>query len=321
MIASVVRPVYRRWAVSAFEIAAGLSVVLSAGVFIGWLRFRDAHPGNPSPTMAHLDFGILLALASLLVLTRVLYSEISVGRRILWACLAGFTLFGLVINIGLGGQIAFAGGFLVLLIHWVRGRPLAIVVGATLGLALALVAIWLFVPQFRTQVAGIHAELEAAVIDQKFDSNLGGRVAAMKVAREVFQNHPLLGTGVGGNIPAFRQELDTHFQDLKPSISWYPHYHNQYAQIATELGTIGLVSLAWIFWELIRAPHRRRETDAAALVIATVYLLGFFGEPYFHKQITLVTFALLAGLISAEDLEDAEFPRISRTSFRHEESV
>jgi O-antigen ligase len=316
MIASVARPVYRRWTVNAFEIAAGVSVVLSVGVFIGWLRFRDAHPGNPSPTMAHLDFGIVLALASLLALARVLYSDLPVGRRVLWACLAVVITFGLVINIGLAGQFAFVGGLMVLFVHWVWGRPLRFVLGASAGFALTLLAIWFSVPQIRAQFAGIHSELEAAMIDQEFDSNIGGRVAAMKVAREVFQMHPLLGTGVGGNIPALRHELDTHFEKLKPSIYWYPHYHNQYAQIATELGTVGLASLAWIFWELIRVRHRRRETDAAALILATVYVLGFFGEPYFHKQITLVLFALLSGLISAEDLEEPEPAGVFRTSFR-----
>jgi hypothetical protein len=66
---------------------------------------------------------------------------------------------------------------------------------------------------------------------------------------------------------------------------------------------VGLLALAWIFWELIRVPCKRRESDAAALILATVYLLGFLGEPFFHKQITLVLFALFAGLISAEQLE------------------
>jgi hypothetical protein len=155
----------------------------------------------------------------------------------------------------------------------------------------------------RRRVAETHAELRAAVVDQNYDSNLGGRVAAMKVAREVFRDHPVLGTGVGGNVPAFRHVIDTRFEKLKPSIYWYRHFHNQYAQVATELGFAGLLALAWIFWELIRAPHRRPETDAAALILATVYLLGFLGEPFFHKQVTLVMFALFAGLISAEDLE------------------
>jgi O-antigen ligase len=306
MVASSVGPVYRRYAVTVFELAAGASVVLSVGVLFGLIRLRDAHPGNPSPTMAHLDYGLLLALAALLILTRILYSEMNAGRRVLWIGLAVLTITGLMVNIGRAGHLAFAGGLVVLLIHWVRGRPLWLVAGVTTGLAVTMSLVWLSSPMFHARVDETHAELRAALVDHRYDSNLGGRVAAMRVAREVFRDDPILGTGVGGNIPAFRRVIDSRLEKLKPSIYWYRHYHNQYAQVATELGAVGLLALAWIFWELIRAPHRRRETDAAALILATVYLLGFLGEPFFHKQITLVLFSLFAGLISAEQLENVD---------------
>ncbi|MDH3815922.1 MAG: O-antigen ligase family protein, partial [Acidobacteriota bacterium] len=159
--------------------------------------------------------------------------------------------------------------------------------------------------KFHARVGEAHTELQNAIVDQRYEGNLGGRVAAMKVAREIFHQHPFFGTGVGANIPAFRRVLDTRFKELKPSIYWYRHFHNQYAQVATELGIAGLLALAWIFWELIRAPHKSRECDVAALILATVFLLGFLGEPFFHKQITVVMFALFAGLISGEQLDEA----------------
>jgi O-antigen ligase len=303
MVASSVRPIYRRFAVTAFELAAGVATLLSIGVLVGMFHLRDAHPGNPSPTMAHLDFGLLLALTALLILARVLHAEMKTGHRVAWACLAVLTIFGLMINIGLAGHLAFAGGLIVLLIHWAWGRPLRLVAGVTAGVLAPLLLVWLSLPQVRMRLDETRAEVSAAVIDQRYDSNLGGRVAALKVAREVFQEHPFFGTGVGGNIPALRRIVDTRFERLKASIYWYRHYHNQYAQIATELGTVGLLALAWMFWELIREPRRNRETDAAALVLATVYLIGFLGEPFLHKQITLIMFALFAGIIAAEDLE------------------
>ena len=305
-LASAVRPIYRRWAVTVFELAAGVSVVLSVGVLTGLFRLRDAHPGNPSPTMAHLDYGLLLALAALLILARVLYMEMPLGRRILWIGLALLAIVGLVVNIGRAGHLAFAGGLAVLLIHVARGRSMRLVIGVTAGLAVVLLLLWFSFPTFQARVDGAHTELKAAVVDHRYDSNLGGRVAAMKVAREVFREDPIFGTGVGGNMLAFRRVIDTRYTEFKTSIYWYRHYHNQYTQVVTELGLAGLLALAWIFWELIRFPGRRRETNAAALVLATVYLLGFLGEPFFHKQITLVMFSLFAGLISAEQLEASD---------------
>jgi len=314
MVASSVRPIYRRYAVTAFEIAAGASVVLSVGILVGIFRLRDAHPGNPSPTMAHLDYGLLLALAALMILARILYSEMTAGHTVMWTILGIFIIFGLMVNIGSAGHLAFTGGLVVLLIHWAKGRPLQLILGVGTGFVLTLALMWFLIPKSPASVRETHTELRNAIVDQRYDSNLGGRIAALKVAREIFRQHPFLGTGVGGNTPAFRRALDTRFKELKPSIYWYRHFHNQYAQVATELGIAGLLALAWIFWELIRAPYEQRETDAAALILATVYLLGFLGEPFFHKQIPLVMFALFAGLISAEQIEEADQKAASGTN-------
>jgi O-antigen ligase len=306
MLASVIGAAYRRAAVTFFAISTAVSAVLSLGVFVGLFRFGGAHPGNPSPFMAHLDYGLLLATAALLILVRVLYSEESLSRRAVWACVALLIVFGLMVNIGRGGHIAFAGGLLVLFCHWARGRPLPQIGGAALILMIALGAVWFSSPTLRIRVAEARAEVRAAIVDQEFGSNLGGRVAAVRIAREMVREDPILGTGVGGNMPEFRRIIDARHPELKSSIYWYRHFHNQYTQIATELGIAGLLALGWIFWELIRCPRRRQETDAAALILAAVFLLGFLAEPFFHKQITLVMFALIAGLISAEDLETEE---------------
>jgi O-antigen ligase len=306
MLAGVVKAVYRRSAVTAFEIAAAVSVVLSLGVFVGLFRIGDAHPGNPSPTMAHLDYGLVLATAALLILARVLHSERGASNRVAWTCLALLVVVGLMVNIGRGGHLAFAGGLAVLLVHWARGRSAPQIVGVTLALTVGLFLIWISSPTLRARVGNAGTELHAAIVDHEYESNLGGRIAAVRVAREIFRENPILGTGVGGNMVEFRRIIDTRHPELKPSIYWYRHFHNQYTQIATELGVVGLLSLGWIFWELIRLPRRSRESDAAALVLAAVYLLGFLSEPFFHKQITLVMFGLFAGLISAQDLESID---------------
>ena len=169
MLASSVRPIYRRYAVTAFELAAGASVLLSVGILVGMFRLRDAHPGNPSPTMAHLDYGLLLALAALMILARVLYSEMSLGSKVLWTLLAALTTFGLMVNIGSAGHLAFAGGLVVLFIHWARGRPARLVIGVGTGFAMTLALVWFLFPKFQAGAHEAHTELRDAIVDQEYD--------------------------------------------------------------------------------------------------------------------------------------------------------
>ena len=306
MLATSIGPVFRRRAVTAFSLAAAVSVILSYGVFFNLFRLRDAFPGNPAPTMSHIDYAMILALSSLLILNRVLYQQMGRRRRLAWVGCFVLVASGLLINIGRSGQLAFAAGLVALVLHWAGGRSPKVAVAAVAGTVLALVLVWTVVPRVKSRADEARRELQMAFVEQEYRSSLGERVAAMTVAGQMFRSRPFLGTGVGDTMPEFRRLLDTRFQDLKPAVYWYPHLHNQYAQVATELGLAGLLTLAWIFWVLVREPYRNRETDGAAIVLASTYLIGFLGDPFFHKQIPLVAFALFAGLISGAVLEDSQ---------------
>ncbi len=303
MLASAVPRLFRRPAAAAFQIGAVGSVALSLAVVTGALRLGGSNPGNPSATMAHLDYTLILAVASLLALTRALYGSMPRPERLMWFGSFAVTATGLLINIGRSGQLGFLVGLTVLLLRWAFDASFR-VFAATVVVALACVAVvWVLVPPAVQRMSDAENELRAALVDRNFESNIGGRLAAMEVASHIVRENPLLGTGVGGNMPRFRALLDTEFTELKPAIYWYPHFHSQYAQIASELGLVGIASLAWIFWALVRGPYRSRELATAASVVASVYLVGFLGEPFFHKQIPLIAFALVAALISGAQLD------------------
>lgn len=306
MFASAVPRVFRGRAEAALQTGAALSVGLSLAVVLGILHVGDAEPGNPSATMAHIDYTLILAVASLLALTRAVYGSMARPERLLWFGSFAVSATGLLFNIGRSGQLGFLVGLAVLFLRRAFDASRRVFI-ATLLAALACVAVvWVLAPPALQRMGDAANELRAAVADRDFESNIGGRLAAIEVAGRIVRENPFLGTGVGGNMPRFRALLDTEYQEFKPAIYWYPHLHNQYAQIAGELGLAGLASLAWIFWALVRGPYRSKELGAAASVVASVYLAGFLGEPFLHKQIPLIAFALVAGLISNAQLDEAD---------------
>lgn len=312
MLATVVPGERLSFVAGTFIVSAAASVVLSAAVATGLLRFGGAFPGNPSPTMAHLDFSLLLAIASLLALVRALYGEGGRRGRLPWAAAFLVLTAGLAINIGRGGQVGFVVGLLALLPHWSRGRTRTQIAGAIAVLLLAALALAATAPPaVRRVVAGLD-ELRAAVVEQRWETNIGGRVAALRVAGEIFVADPIFGTGVGANMAAFRHQLDTELGELKPAIYWYRHFHSQYTQLATELGIAGLGALGLVFWLLARGPYRSRATSAAALATAVTYLVAFVSEPFLQKQIPLVTFALLGGLFAAHQLDEPDAEEAAR---------
>jgi O-antigen ligase len=306
MVATAVPGIFRKRAAAAFQIGAIASVILSAAILIGALHLGSAHPGDPSATMAHLDYTLVLALCSLLALTRALYGANSWNERAVWLAAFAVTASGLLFNIGRSGQLGFGVGLGVLLLRWAFDASWRVFAATFVFAVVGVIAVWVLAPPAVQRMSEARHELHDAAVGNDYQSNIGGRMAATVVAARIVREHPFLGTGVGGNMPLFRRLLDTEFQNFKPAIYWYRHFHNQYAQIASELGAAGLASLTWIFWVLVRGPYRSRGLAAAASVVASVYLVGFLGEPFFHKQIPLVAFALVTGLISGTQLDEME---------------
>ena len=299
VITTSLRGHFRTLVESWFVAGTVLSVALSGLVFAGVMRIRDAYPGNPSPFMSHLDYSMVLAVAALIALTRAVEESTPAGRRAAWVAAFCLVTGGLLINIGRSGQAAFVVAVIVVipLVLWQRSPKLAIT--ATAGAVIALAVTYAAVKPFQHRVdAGIH-ELTTAVHEGRYDTNQGKRVAGAVVALDMIRERPVLGTGIGANMIRFRELLESRHQELSPLVAWFPHLHNQYLQTATETGLVGLVLLLAVFAALVAGPYMDPHDRHVACLLAVIYLVGFLGDPYLHKQLPLVLFATFAGLASA----------------------
>ncbi len=298
-IATAIRPRFVGPAIAAFLCGIGASLVWSYGIFFGIIHYGKGYPENAAPTMPHLEFSMFLAFASLLILNRIVCRPMDGRLRLAWIGFLVVVWVGLLINFGRSGQFAFFATLLVYLIvklrTWRRTR-LAI---ASLGVALLMLTAFLAVPLFKVRVLAAAEEISEGIIEHRYDTNQGKRIAGMIVASEVFLEHPLIGAGVADNMVEFRRLLSTKYEQLVEAIYWFPHLHNQYLQVATELGLLGILVLLNIFLQLFRVRPPDGEMRDLAVILGCVFLFGFIGDPFFHKQLPLVLFALMAGLIGA----------------------
>jgi O-antigen ligase len=298
ILTSTIDRAFRRAIATVLVAATSASACLSILVASGSLQAFGGRPHNPSPTMHHIDFSLVLAVAALLVLVHLLYPGRRPKRPVVPALAWVVIAIALVLNIGRGGQLAFAVGLAVLVVHWGLGRRPLVAAGAALVAIALLAAAWFAAPALRERAATGVRELHAAVSQQRYDGSIGGRVAALRIAGDMVRDRPVFGAGLGGAMPEFRARVADD-PELAFAIGWYPHMHNQYAATATETGLLGLLALAWIFWELVRSANQRSAEAATAWVLASTYLVAFVAEPFFGKPLTLALFALVAGLISS----------------------
>jgi O-antigen ligase len=277
-----------------------ISVLLSLAFALRLFRSSSVYHGNPAPTMSHLDFSMIIAVAALLIVNHLAHNPMTGHRWTAWLGLLVLHIAGLLVNIGRSGQAAFAVTLLVMVPIYLSRRSRRAAAGGILAVLVALFLAYSLVPRFHRRVKTAITEIEETVTEHRYRGSFGRRIAGAIVAADMIRSRPVLGTGVGANMNEFRSLLDTQYQQFREVVYWFPHLHNQYLQVTTELGLVGLGSMLLIFFVLIRGPYPRREEQDLAALLCCAFLVGFLGDPFLHKNLPLVLFATLSGVISAE---------------------
>ncbi|MDD6275670.1 MAG: O-antigen ligase family protein [Clostridia bacterium] len=131
-----------------------------------------------------------------------------------------------------------------------------------------------------------------------YDNSIYLREYYMAVAKELFEQSPILGKGLG----SFSHHLYYNYN----SASTYSH--NNYWQILSELGIVGIILYYWFYaFCLIKSAKRFfAEKNDTAILALTFFLLFFIGEyamiTIFSKQFQIVVaIAFCATYIEKQD--------------------
>ena len=218
-------------------------------------------------------FGIPNSLAGLLELMIPACGAIVFSRttsalvKVLCSWLAAMFLFALVLTGSRGGWIALS----VTLAIWPLlggenwSRRLTGLVTVTVLVTAVAVGLYKFSPP-------VHNRLQPFLAG-KFESS---RPIIWRVAVNIWQDHPWLGSGAGSYNTVFEQYRPKHFLNE-------PHWtHNDYLNTLSDYGAVGFAlwtgagaGLAWVGWQSVR--RARQASQASGQVLLHWRLkLGFF---------------------------------------------
>src|SRR5439155_16964028 len=111
--------------------------------------------------------------------------------------------------------------------------------------------------------AGLSVALWRAADDERaaeaVDVSLASRLAVSAAGWAIVRDHPLLGTGLGSWLHAFRP-----YQAPPVEGGIWDHAHNDYLELATEGGLAGVVFVLLFALALVRAAARRPALDPVA---------------------------------------------------------
>ena len=294
---AIIEKKYAKNALKAFIIGLTISSLISYGVFFKFISLNGVLPQNPSPIMHHIVYSIFLAIGAALLLHRILNNNLNKNRRILDLFLFLLLSGNLFLINGRTGQIAFIVAIAVVVYLYYRFTLRSILLLGFLLFSILFSAYHLS-DNFNNRVkATIKNSIDAIENDNYFES-VGQRIGTWIISEEMIKKKPLLGYGIGSEMPAFYEYTKTDKKYRFYTELGFPHMHNQYLQILLQIGIIGLSIFILFLVFLFRSPTSDRQIRDIKYIYLTIFILGFFAEPLIsHRNFSMGLFAFLSGIV------------------------
>ena len=284
---------------SLFILGMLISEVIAYGVFFGLWEFKNVSAQNPTPFMHHIEYSVFLAFTALIMLSRIFNSH-QLKTKLLYIPFFITITGNLFLTAGRTGQLAFIIGLLVLALMSFKNKLKAVMVFTVLVVTFFSLA-FTFSQTFHDRMSMAKNSLLHLEAQNGYCSSWGSRIGAWVVSRHMIEAHPVLGIGIDDNMQNFYHLIRTQYPEMICGGHTLVHMHNQYLQILTQTGIVGLILFLAIFYYIARIRIRDREYRHIKYLYVVITLFAFVSEVLLHRQFNMALFALIVGLLLAKE--------------------
>jgi O-antigen ligase len=283
---------------SAFILGMFVSELISYGVFFELWRFKHATVQNLSPFMHHIEYSVFLAFTGLILLGRI-FNEKKLLNKVLYTAFFTTVSGNLFLTAGRTGQFAFIVGLFVLALINFKNKMKALFISILLTLLILGIAFNVS-HTFHDRVIIGKENILSVIHKSDYCTSWGGRVGSWIISTDIIEKNPILGVGIIDNMKEFHSIIDNQHPEMKCMHEFFMHTHNQFLEICTQMGIVGLALFLYIFYSIVRLPIMERQYKNIKYTYLTVLTFAFVPEVLFHRQFSMALFALIIGLILAE---------------------
>jgi len=284
---------------SSFILGMFVSEVISYGVFFELWSFSHASVENPSPFMHHIEYSVFLAFTGLILLGRI-FTEKEMKYKVLYIFFFTTVSGNLFLTAGRTGQLAFVIGLFILALISFKNKLKALLVSLVLSTIIIGIAFNLSTT-FHDRIIMGKNNLVNVVENASYCTSLGGRVGAWIISKDMIKENPILGVGIIDNMKDFHSIIDNKYPEMKCMHQNFMHIHNQFLEVFTQMGLIGLFIFISIFYMIVRLPIDESQYKNIKYIYVTILMFSFIPEVLFHRQFSMALFALVIGLLLAQN--------------------
>jgi O-antigen ligase len=283
--------------ISAFILGMFISEIISYGIFFEIWSWKNVTPDNPSPFMHHIEYSTFLAFTALLLLNRI-FNEGSIKSKLFYSIFFTTILGNLFLTNGRTGQIAFIIGLVLLGFISFKNKFKAFFITFLISIIVLSLA-YKFSNTFHQRVSIGKSDIVNVLEKQNYCSSWGARLGFWIIATDITERNPLIGVGIKDNMSEFHHLVNSKYPQMQ-CINYLPHFHNQYLQILTSTGLIGLLIFLLMLLRLLMLEIKSTRYKNIKIIFLSVLIFGFFAEPLLHAQFSMLFFSLIAGTLLAQ---------------------
>ncbi|HIC43928.1 MAG TPA: O-antigen ligase family protein [Sulfurimonas sp.] len=293
--------------ITAFIFGMFISEVLAYGMFFEFWEIRGHGKEYPSPFMSHETYGFYLAFTATILFNRILVDRYRLKEKILYTLFFISIMGNLFINTGRMGQLVFIiGVFTTVIIHY-KFSFKSIILSSVI-VSVIFVSAFNLSNHFKSRVILAQQDITKA-LNHNYNTSWGNRVVYWLIAFESIKSNPLIGVGVGdyGTAIANIFEKESYGVPLKRQGEMARnHFHNQYLNVAVQIGIIGLVLLLVVYFNYFKMNIKEKEIKELSMFFILMFAAAGFSSLYFGRSygtsiFILFTGLFIAGLLNKED--------------------
>jgi len=282
---------------SAFLLGMLISELMSYAIFFEIIHYKNVLPSNPSPFMSHTDYSIYLAFTGMILLTRVLSSEV-LKEKVVYSIFFTTVTANLFINGGRTGQIAFSGLFLLNFFMHLQHKLKAIMTALFL-LFIIFTLSYQLSPNFSNRTNQLNQDINNMIVHDDYSGGFGQRVALWTMGVDAFRDNFFLGTGIGNDMKELPRYAKKHGFTFKQFYTiGFDDHHNTFITAAVQLGVFGLISIIFIFYSVYSLKFKNTNYQILNLTFITAFTLWSLGGITFHTMNPMIFFSLFAGVFN-----------------------
>lgn len=289
---------YSEYAITFFLLGMFISEILSYGNYYGIWRIGFGKPHDPTVFMQHTLYGIFLSITATFLMFKIIYEK-NKKRKIIYLLFFTTVTINLLINSGRTGYFTLFITIIIIIVS-VYKMNLKVIFGTLISISFILYLAYNLSPNFKNRIHGIESDVTKVINNSNYNTSIGARIGFWIITKEILKDNLLFGVGIANNINKKDEYISINNLKNFSYIKRLEHFHNDYLEIVTQFGIVGLLIFLYIIYSLFKIEIKSILINLLKNVTLLVFLLGAFTDNLFYLNTSMTFFSFIIGLTLAQ---------------------